>query len=104
MSNIRTIIEFATIPLGEESLSRYVAQVVKFLEEKKVKYQLIPMGTIIEIASLGDGFKIIKEPHELIFKLGAKRVSTTIRIDNRRDRDRHMEDRVKSVFEKIWRD
>jgi len=32
------------------------------------------MGTIIEVTSLDDGFKIIKEPHELMFKLGAKRV------------------------------
>jgi len=60
------------------------------------------MGTIIEVTSLDDGFKIIKEPHELMFKLSAKRVSTTIRIDNRRDRD--MENRLKSVFEKIWGD
>ncbi len=62
------------------------------------------MGTIIEVTSLDDGFKIIKEPHELMFKLGAKRVSTTIRIDNRRDKDRDMKDRLKSVFEKIWGD
>ena len=44
------------------------------------------MKIVIEATSLGEGFKIIKEPHELMFKLGAKRVSTTIRIDNRRDK------------------
>jgi len=62
------------------------------------------MKIVIEATSLGEGFKIIKEPHELMFKLGAKRVSTTIRIDNRRDKDRDMKDRLKSVFEKIWGD
>ena len=62
------------------------------------------MRIVIEVASLGEGFKIIKEPHELMFKLGAKRVSTTIRIDNKRDKDRDMKDKFKSVFEKIWGD
>lgn len=95
------IIEFVIIPLGEKSLSKYVAQVVKLLEEKKVKYQLTPMGTIIEVSSLRDGLKVVEEAHEMMFKLGSDRVATTIRIDDRRDKERVMEDKVKSVFEKL---
>ena len=95
------IVEFIIVPLGERSLSRYVAEVVKLLERKGVKYQLTPMSTIIEVPTVGDAFKIIEEAHELTFKLGAERVSTTIRIDDRRDRERHMEDKVKSVMEKV---
>ncbi|NJE26769.1 MTH1187 family thiamine-binding protein [Thermococcus sp. MV5] len=95
------IIEFVIIPLGEKSLSKYVAQVVKLLEEKKVKYQLTPMGTIIEVPSLRDGLQIIEEAHEMMFKLGTNRVATTIRIDDRRDKERIMEDKIKSVFEKL---
>ena len=78
-----------------------VAHVVKLLEEKGVKYQLTPMGTIIEVPTLKEGLKIVEEAHEAMFALGAKRVSTTIRIDDRRDKDRTMEDKVKSVFEKV---
>lgn len=92
--------EFIIVPLGEPSLSRYIAEVVKLLEEKGVRYQLTPMSTIIEVPSVSDGLKIIEEAHELMFKLGVKRVSTTIRIDDRRDRTRHMEDKIKSVLEK----
>ncbi|EHR79282.1 hypothetical protein OCC_00952 [Thermococcus litoralis DSM 5473] len=95
------IIEFVIVPLGELSLSKYIAHVVKLLEGKRVKYQLTPMGTIIEVPTLREGLKIVEEAHEAMFALGAKRVSTTIRIDDRRDKDRKMEDKVKSVFEKV---
>jgi len=95
------IVEFVIVPLGEKSLSRYVAEVIKLLEKKGVKYQLTPMATIIETKTVREAFDIIEEAHELMFNLGAERVSTTIRIDDRRDRERHMEDKVKSVLEKV---
>ncbi|ASJ06491.1 MTH1187 family thiamine-binding protein [Thermococcus pacificus] len=95
------IVEFVVVPLGERSLSRYVAEVVKLLESKGVKYQLTPMSTIIEVPTVKDAFAVIEEAHELMFKLGAERVSTTIRIDDRRDKERKMEDKVKSVMEKV---
>jgi len=95
------IVEFVIVPLGEKSLSRYVAEVIKLLERKGVKYQLTPMATIIETKTVREAFDIIEEAHELMFNLGAERVSTTIRIDDKRDRERHMEDKVKSVLEKV---
>ncbi|WP_297066147.1 MTH1187 family thiamine-binding protein [Thermococcus sp.] len=95
------IVEFVVVPLGEKSLSRYVAEVIKLLERKGVKYQLTPMATIIETETVREALKIIEEAHELMFELGAERVSTTIRIDDRRDRERHMEDKVKSVMERV---
>lgn len=95
------IVEFIIVPLGERSLSRYVAEVVKLLERRGVKYQLTPMSTIIEVPTVKEAFGIIEEAHELMFRLGAKRVSTTVRIDDRRDKERKMEDKVQSVMEKV---
>ncbi len=95
------IVEFIIVPLGEESLSGYVAEVVKLLERKGVKYQLTPMSTVMEVPTVEEAFDVIREAHEAMFQLGAKRVSTTVRIDDRRDRERHMEDKVKSVLEKL---
>ncbi|NJF24324.1 MTH1187 family thiamine-binding protein [Thermococcus sp. Bubb.Bath] len=95
------IVEFVVVPLGERSLSRYVAEIVKLLDSLGVKYQLTPMSTIIEVPTVGEAFAIIGEAHELMFKMGARRVSTTIRIDDRRDRKVKMEDKVRSVMEKV---
>jgi uncharacterized protein (TIGR00106 family) len=95
------IVEFVVVPLGERSLSLYVAEIVKLLDSRGVKYQLTPMSTIIEVPTVEDALAIIEEAHELMFKLGAERVSTTIRIDDRRDRKVRMEDKVRSVMEKV---
>ncbi len=95
------IAELVIVPLGEKSLSRYVAEVVKLLDKKGVKYQLTPMATIIEVSNIDELLEIVRDAHELMFRLGAKRVSTTVRIDDRRDKERTMEDKVKSVMEKV---
>jgi uncharacterized protein (TIGR00106 family) len=68
------IVEFIIVPLGEESLSGYVAEVVKLLERKGVKYQLTPMSTVMEVPTVEEAFDVIREAHEAMFQLGAKRV------------------------------
>ncbi|AEC51818.1 hypothetical protein PNA2_0902 [Pyrococcus sp. NA2] len=96
------IIEFSIVPLGKEvSISKYVAKVIELLEKKGVKYELTPMGTIIEVGSLKEGLDLIREAHEMMFEFNFERVLTTIRIDDRRDKERSMEDKVKSVMEKV---
>ncbi|NMC75779.1 MAG: MTH1187 family thiamine-binding protein, partial [Candidatus Methanofastidiosa archaeon] len=43
------IVEISFVPIGTgTSLSRYVAKVIKNLEKSGIKYQLTPMGTIVE--------------------------------------------------------
>jgi uncharacterized protein YqgV (UPF0045/DUF77 family) len=43
----------------------------------------------------------VKKCHEKIHKMGAPRISTTIKLGTRTDRDQTMEDKVKSVQEKL---
>jgi uncharacterized protein (TIGR00106 family) len=58
-----------------------------------------PMGTIIETDSLEKAFDVVKRTHEAVIEAGAKRVITTIKIDDRRDKDRKMEDKVEKLKE-----
>ncbi|SKC79376.1 MTH1187 family thiamine-binding protein [Maledivibacter halophilus] len=97
------IVEFTIVPLGtkETSLSKYVANCHKVLEgEKKIKYQLTPMGTIVE-GDLDLILNLIRKMHDVPFENGALRVSTSIKIDDRRDKNSTMEGKVKSVREKL---
>jgi len=75
---------------------------VRVLEsyQEKVHYQLTPMSTIME-GDLVDLLEIIKAIHEVPFQNGAQRVATNIRIDDRRDKQAKMEDKVKSVEQKL---
>ena len=98
------IVEFTIVPLGtkDTSLSKYVADCHKVLEDvKNIKYQLTPMGTIVE-GDLDVILETIRMMHEVPFDNGALRVSTGIKIDDRRDKISSMEGKVKSVVEKLW--
>ena len=92
------IVEFSVIPLGEgTSVSRFVARAVKALEDAGVKHVSTPMGTIIEAESLDEALRYVRMAHEAVFEAGAKRVVTVIKIDDRRDVERSMEDKLRSL-------
>jgi uncharacterized protein (TIGR00106 family) len=97
--------ELSVVPLGTSSteLSSYVAEALKRIKQiKGLKWQLTPMGTIIETDSLDKLFEVVKDAHEALFKIGAKRVSTIIKIDDRRDiHGERMKGKVDSVVNKI---
>lgn len=96
------IVEFTIVPLGtaDTSLSEYVADCHKILVASKLNYQLTAMGTIVE-GELEEVMKVIMQMHQVPFENKAKRVSTTIKIDDRRDKTATMEKKVDAVIEKI---
>lgn len=91
--------ELTIIPIGtpETSLSRYVAAAVSALDKSGVKYTITGMGTIIETDSPEKLFNSIKMAHEAVFNTGAQRVATSIKIDDRRDKEETVEEKVSSV-------
>ncbi len=93
------IAELVVVPLGTAttSLSHYVSACHQILKEAKdVKYELTAMGTIIQ-APLKRVLELAERMHEMPFKMGAMRVATTIRIDDRRDKAATIESKVKAV-------
>ena len=96
------IVDVVVIPVGTEgpSVSKYIAEIQKKLKEYKnqgkIDYQLTPMNTLIE-GDLKDLFEVVQAIHELPFDKGLDRVCTNIRIDDRRDKSRKMNDKLKSV-------
>lgn len=97
------IVEVTIVPLGtgDTSVSKYVAKCHEVLKkEEGIKYTLTPMSTIIE-GDLDKILAIIRKMHEVPFNEGAKRVSTQIKIDDRRDKLSTMEKKIKSVEEKL---
>jgi uncharacterized protein (TIGR00106 family) len=92
------IVKFNIIPLGVGvSISMFLVPAIEELEKRKVKYDISSMGTIFEAKNVEEAFKLVRAAHESVFKLGVKRVVTAIRIDDRRDDDRSMEGKVKSL-------
>ncbi|ALN76511.1 MULTISPECIES: MTH1187 family thiamine-binding protein [Staphylococcus] len=96
------IVDVVVIPVGTDgpSVSKYIAEIQveleKFKKQGKIDYQLTPMNTLIE-GDLEDLLNVVKVIHELPFNKGLDRVCTNIRIDDRRDKQRKMNDKLTSV-------
>jgi uncharacterized protein YqgV (UPF0045/DUF77 family) len=58
------------------------------------------MGTIVE-GKAGDLLALARKLHELPFKMGVKRVYTTIQLDDRRDKKVVLGEKIKSVRSKM---
>lgn len=94
------IVEISVISFTSESQSEYVAEVLKILKEKGIKFELNPMGTVIEIEKFYILSEILEEVVERLEKKGVPRIYFNIKIDWRKKKG-SMEEKVKSVLEKI---
>lgn len=97
------IVDLVIVPLGtgSTSLSKYVADCHKILDDfPNIKWVLNSNSTSLE-GSLPEIIEVILKMHEVPFENGALRVSTTIRIDDRRDKKGSMQQKINSVMEKL---
>lgn len=87
---------FSIVPLGKEaSLSRYIAAVLKIVEDSGIHYKIHPMGTVIE-GDIDDVFLVIKMCHQKMLKY-SDRVLTNITIDDRKGATNRIAGKVASV-------
>ena len=92
------LIQFSIFPIGKGvSISKFVAEAIDEIDKSGVDYRLTSMGTVLE----GDWdtvMKVLKKAHDRVFKM-TDRVYMTIAIDNRKDKRRRIESKVKAVEE-----
>lgn len=98
---MNVIVDLCVVPLGVGvSVSQYVARCQQILEDAGLKTVLHAYGTNIE-GEYDQVFAAIKRCHEEIHAAGAPRISTTIKLGTRTDREQTMQDKVRSVEEKL---
>lgn len=97
MGHAIVAVSIAPVGSGSPSVSRFVAAAEAVLRRAcDVRYELGPMFTTVE----GDLHRIlglIEEMQEAVFAAGAARVSTVIKIDERRDKPNTMDHKVAAV-------
>ena len=99
----KIVAEVTVVPLGTAttSLSRFVAESEKVLKNfPRLTSMLTPMSTILE-GEMDEVLQAVKAMHEVPFRMGAMRVSTTLRIDDRRDKKITMEGKLAAVKSKL---
>ncbi len=95
------IIDLCVIPLGVGvSVSKYVAACERVLQEAGLKTHLHAYGTNVE-GEWDAVFAAVKRCHEVVHALGAPRISTTLRVGTRTDRPQTMDDKIRSVEQKL---
>ena len=72
----------------------------KVFEEAGLEAVLHAYGTNIE-GEWDEVFAAVKRCHEVLHEMGAPRVSASLRVGTRTDRDQSLADKVRSVQEKL---
>lgn len=91
--------DFGIVPIGnnENNITEYVKVAVESIKNSGLNYELTGMGTQIEAENLKELYSAITDAQEEVFKLGINRVYTVIKIDDRRDKNRTLQDKIKTV-------
>jgi uncharacterized protein (TIGR00106 family) len=91
--------DLTVIALGraDASASRYIAEIQRRLAaQDRVRYAMHAMGTSLE-GPTADILAIAGELHAVPFEMGIPRVYSILKLDERRDREQTLEDKVSSV-------
>jgi uncharacterized protein (TIGR00106 family) len=98
---MKVLVDLCIVPIGVGvSLSTYIAECEKVLTAAGLKISLHSYGTDIE-GEWDAVFAAVKRCHEVVHDMGAPRITTTIKVGTRTDREQSMEDKVRSVREKL---
>lgn len=92
------VADISIVPVGSgTSISKFIKAAIKIIEENGVKFSIGPMSTTVEVNSLNELFLITKKIHKVVFGMGALRIVTTIKIDDRKDKKLSIKSKLYSI-------
>jgi uncharacterized protein (TIGR00106 family) len=98
---MKVIADLCVVPIGVGvSVSKYVTACERIFAEAGLKTKLHAYGTNSE-GGWDEVFAAVKRCHEVLHEMGAPRISSSMRFGTRTDRAQSMEDKVRSVEEKL---
>ncbi|MCG6658990.1 MTH1187 family thiamine-binding protein [Halomonas campisalis] len=98
---MHVIIDLCVVPLGVGvSVSSQVAACQRVIQDSGLEHHMHAYGTNIE-GPWEEVMAVVKRCHEVVHEMGAPRITTTIKLGTRTDRDQTMGDKVASVESKL---
>ena len=98
---MKVIADLCVVPIGVGvSVSQHVAACQEILREAGLEIDMHACGTNIA-GEWNEVMAAIKRCHEVVHEMGAPRISTTIKLGTRTDREQTMGEKVRSVEEKL---
>lgn len=92
--------EISVYPMGTNttSASFYIAKGIETIQDLDgIRYEVTPMGTILESDNVDKIFDASKKILEAIHNLGVQRVAVVLKIDSRKDKDVKLEEKLESL-------
>ncbi len=98
---MKVMVDLCVVPMGVGlSVSEYVAACERVLQEANLEHTLHAYGTNIQ-GEWDDVLAAVKRCHEVVHEMGVPRIFTTMKLGTRTDREQSMDDKVRSVREKL---
>ena len=96
---MKVMADVCLIPIGVGvSVSKYIKIAYETLRAANLNATLTPYGTIIQ-GEYDDVAKAIKAAMEAVHEAGAQRMSLTIKLGSRMDKEQTMEQKLNAVLE-----
>ena len=97
------LVEFAMFPTDKgDSVSKYVSQIIDYIDKSGVNYQLTSMGTILE-GEWDEVFLLISECFKILEPL-SDRIYSTMTVDYRKGRSSGIKSKVDKIQNILDRD
>lgn len=94
---MKVMIDLCVVPLGVGvSVGTYVSACQEVIEQAGLEHQMHAYGTNIE-GEWEEVFEVVRRCHEVVHDMGAPRITTSMRIGTRTDREQSMADKIDSV-------
>jgi len=91
----------SVFPLGkEESVSKYVSEVVKQIDQSGYNYKLNSMGTVIETETIDQALELISKSFKIL-EPHSNRIYCTAKFDSRKGYSNQLEHKVKAIAGKL---
>lgn len=88
-------------PVKEGSMAEDVAEVIETIDEFDVTYETNPMGTVIQTDSIDELLEVVAAAHKAV---DGPRVSTFLKVDDKRTTDKPSNAKVTDVEEILGRE
>ncbi len=100
------LLEFAIFPTSDNcregaSVSKQVAKIIDAIDKSGVKYQLTPMGTVVETDTMREALDVIALAYEQVKE--CERVYSSLKFDIRHNSENRMANKIKSVESNLQR-
>jgi uncharacterized protein (TIGR00106 family) len=97
--HIVVIAELSIHPIGAgTSVGRFVRAAVRALSKiPGLTFDITPMSSVLEAENIGTILEAVEASHHALRSMGAKRISSSLRIDERLDKRRMMSDKTRGL-------